>query len=111
MTISSKRWLYVVWAAVISVFALLHAVNLSADFPSNTKWLWDGSPFTDEGWWGNAAIHAQLNGNWYSPLGPNPAPVVPVWPFLEWVLFSVTGVSLVAARGLVFAFYIANLAL
>jgi hypothetical protein len=41
----------------------------------------------------------------------NPAPAVPVWPFLEWVLFFFTGVTIEAARGLAVAFFFANLIL
>ena len=41
----------------------------------------------------------------------NPAPAVPVWPFLEWVLFFFTGVTVEAARGLAVAFFFANLLL
>jgi hypothetical protein len=36
---------------------------------------------------------------------------VPVWPFLEWVIFFFTGVTIEAARGLAVAFFCANLVL
>lgn len=111
MTISSKRWLYAAWLVLICSFAVLHALNLSADFPSYRPWLLDGSMYTDEGWWANAAIHAHLTGNWYPPVDYNPAPAVPVLPFLEWVLFFFTGVAIEAARGLAVAFFFANLVL
>jgi hypothetical protein len=71
----------------------------------------DWAKYTDEGWYGNAAIRAHLFGHWYLPGDFNPAPAVPVWPFLEWLLFSVTGVSVEAARGLAVAFFFANLLL
>lgn len=99
------------WLLLICAFALLHAVHLSADFPNHTPWFRDWAKYTDEGWYGNAAIRAHLFGNWYLPGDFNPAPAVPVWPFLEWLLFFFTGVSIPAARGLAVAFFFANLLL
>jgi hypothetical protein len=103
--------MYVVWLAVIAGFALLHAIHLRADFPNHTPWISDWAKYTDEGWYGNAAIRAHLTGNWYLPGDFNPAPAVPVWPFLEWLLFFVTGVTVEAARGLAVGFFFANLGL
>jgi hypothetical protein len=56
-------------------------------------------------------VRAHLFGSWYLAGDFNPAPAVPVWPFLEWVLFSFTGVSIEAARGLAIGFFFANLGL
>ncbi len=111
LTISSKRWFYATWLVLIGGFAVLHALNLRADFPNYTPWFCDWAKYTDEGWYGNAAIRAHLFGNWYLPGDFNPAPAVPVWPFLEWVLFFFTGVTIEAARGLAVAFFFANLLL
>jgi hypothetical protein len=86
-------------------------MHLRADFPNHSPWYMDWAKYTDEGWYGNAAIRAHLTGHWYLPGDFNPAPAVPVWPFLEWVLFFFTGVTLQAARGLAVAFFIANLLL
>ena len=110
-TMSSKRWWYAVWLCLIGAFAVLHAVHLRADFPNHSPWWMDWAKYTDEGWYGNAAIRAHLFGNWYSPGDFNPAPAVPVWPFLEWLLFFFTGVTVEAARGLAVAFFFANLLL
>jgi len=96
---------------LIAGFAAVHALDLRADFPNHTQWIIDGAKYTDEGWYGNAAIRAHLFGNWYLPGDFNPAPAVPVWPFLEWILFFFTGVSLVAARALAIAFFFCNLGL
>jgi hypothetical protein len=109
--ISSRRWLYALWLLLISGFALLHAHHLRADFPNHTPWIDDWAKYTDEGWYGNAAIRAHLTGNWYLPGDFNPAPAVPVWPFLEWLLFFFTGVTVEAARGVAVGFYFANLGL
>jgi hypothetical protein len=108
---SSKRWIYTIWLVLIGGFAVLHALHLRADFPNHTRWYGDWAKYTDEGWYGNAAIRAHLFGNWYMPGDFNPAPAVPVWPFLEWVLFWVTGVTVEAARGLAVAFFFVNLIL
>ena len=107
----SKRWLYAIWVVFIGIFAVMHALNLAADFPNHTPWHIDWAKYTDEGWYGNAAIRAHLFGNWYVPGDFNPAPAVPVWPFLEWILFFFTGVTVEAARGLAVALFFANLLL
>ncbi len=111
MTSLHKRWLYALWLLFIAAFALLHALHLSADFPNHTPWFCDWAKYTDEGWYGNAAIRAHLFGNWYVSGDFNPAPAVPVLPFLEWLLFFVTGVTAEAARGLAVAFFFCNLLL
>ena len=111
MKVSSKRFAYGAWLILIAGFAILHALHLSADFPNHTPWFSDWAKYTDEGWYGNAAIRAHLFGNWYMPGDFNPAPAVPVWPFLEWVVFGLTGVTIEAARGLAIAFFFANLLL
>jgi hypothetical protein len=81
------------------VFFALHFVHLAADFPNFSPWM-DWSKYTDEGWYGDAAIrHFQL-GHWYVPGDFNPAVALPVWPILEALLFHFTGVSLIAARAL-----------
>ncbi len=106
-----RRWGYALWLAAIAAFALLHAWHLRADFPNGSPWVFDWAKFTDEGWYGNAAIRAHLFGNWYVAGDFNPAVAVPVWPFLEWLLFFFTGVTVQAARGLAVACFFLNLAL
>ncbi len=107
--ISYRRWIYALWLLLICGFALLHTLHLRADFPNHTPWMDDWAKYTDEGWYGNAAIRAHLTGSWYLPGDFNPAPAVPVWPFLEWLLFFFTGVTVEAARGLAVGFFFANL--
>jgi Dolichyl-phosphate-mannose-protein mannosyltransferase len=111
LTTVAKRWACAAWIVLIGAFAVLHALNLSADFPNHTAWHIDWAKYTDEGWYSNAAIRAHLFGNWYVPGDFNPAPAVPLWPFLEWILFFFTGVTIQAARGLAVAFFLANLLL
>lgn len=111
MLISRRRWIYSVWLLLICIFAVLHGLNLRADFPKDPHWYVDGAMYTDEGWWASAAIHAHLTGHWHSSLDYNPAPAVPAWPFLVWVLFFFTGVSIEAARALAVAFFFANMVL
>ena len=106
-----RRWGYAMWLASIVGFALLHAWHLRADFPNGSPWVFDWAKFTDEGWYGNAAIRAHLFGNWYMAGDFNPAVAVPVWPFLEWLLFFSTGVTVEAARGLAVACFFLSLVL
>ncbi len=98
-----------VFTAVLALWAL-HWVHLRADFPNNSPWM-DYSKYTDEGWYGKAAIHAILFGQWYMPGDLNTAVALPVWPALEWLVFHVTGVTIEAARGLALVFFGANLLL
>ena len=106
-----RRWGYAVWVLLIAGFAVLHAFDLRADFPNGSPWVFDWAKYTDEGWYGSAAVRAHLFGNWYMAGDFNPAVAVPLWPFLEWVLFFFTGVSVEAARGLAVACFFASLAL
>jgi hypothetical protein len=105
-----KRWGLFLWAAFILLFAVLHFVHLGADFPNYSRWM-DWSKYTDEGWYGNAAIQYHLNGAWFVSGDFNTAVALPVWPLLEWSLFFFTGVSVVAARALVVSLFIVNLGL
>ncbi len=89
------RWLLL---AVAAVFFALHFLHLGADFPNHSPWT-DWSKYTDEGWYGDAAIRQVLFGHWYWKGDFNPAVALPVWPALEFLLFRLTGVSAVAARG------------
>jgi len=111
LTSSSRRWAYGAWWVLIGAFGALHALHLRADFPNHSPWIFDWAKYTDEGWYGNAAIRAHLYGRWYMPGDFNPAAAVPVWPFLEWVLFFFTGVTVQAARGLAVAIFFLNLLL
>src|SRR3984957_2237358 len=84
---------------VAAIFLALHALHLNADFPDHSPWM-DWAKYTDEGWYGDAAIRHYLLGHWNVPGDFNPAAALPVWPALELVLFRFTGVSLAAARAL-----------
>ena len=89
---------------VAAVFFALHFVHLKADFPNHSPWM-DWSKYTDEGWYGDAAIRHYQLGHWNVPGDFNPAAALPVWPALEMVVFRVTGVSLAAARALTVAVF------
>ena len=111
MTTGTRRWLMAAWLGLIVGFAAMHAWNLKADFPNGSPWIADWAKYTDEGWYGNAAIRAHRFGNWYLAGDFNPAVAVPVWPFTEWILFFFTGVTPEAARGLAVAAFFVNLGL
>ncbi len=81
------------------IFFALHYTHLTADFPNHSPWM-DWSKYTDEGWYGDAAIRHFQRGHWYVPGDFNPAAALPVWPLAEAMIFRFTGVSLVAARAL-----------
>ena len=85
--------------AVAAVFFALHFLHLTADFPNNSPWM-DWAKYTDEGWYGDAAIRHYLTGHWYWSGDFNPAIALPVWPALELLVFKFSGVSPAAARAL-----------
>ncbi len=93
------RALHILLLAAATVLLGFHFIHLTADFPNYSAWM-DWSKYTDEGWYGDAAIrHFQL-GHWYVPGDFNPAAALPVWPFFESLVFQFTGVSVTAARAL-----------
>lgn len=102
--ITATRVIQFVLLAVAAGFFALHALHLSADFPNHSPWM-DWSKYTDEGWYGDAAIRHFLRGYWYVPGDFNPAAALPVWPLLEAALFRFTGVSLTAVRALTVAIF------
>jgi hypothetical protein len=85
--------------ALASALFAVHYLHLSADFPNHSPWM-DWSKYTDEGWYGDAAIRHLQRGYWNVPGDFNPAAALPVWPLVEFAVFCFTGVSLVAARAL-----------
>src|SRR5271170_2377848 len=105
-----RPYLYWLWLAGIAALFALHAVHLRADFPNNSPWM-DYSKYTDEGWYGKAAIEQYVLGSWYVHGDFNPSIALPVLPALEFALFHFTGVSLVAARLLILAVFALNLLL
>ncbi len=96
---SAVRLIELSLLVIAAVFLALHAVHLRADFPNHSPWM-DWAKYTDEGWYGDAAIRHFQRGDWYVPGDFNPAAALPVWPLLESAVFRVTGVNVVAARGL-----------
>lgn len=100
---AAQRWLYVLWALGIAGLFCLHFPHLLADFPNHSPWM-DYSKYTDEGWYGNAAIRYYFTGHWYLHGDFNPAVALPVWPLLLALVFHFTGVSLTAARALALVF-------
>ena len=77
----------------------LYFLHLSADFPNHAPWM-DWAKYTDEGWYGDAAIRHFGLGHWYVRGDFNPAAALPVWPLLEAAVFRFTGVGIVPARAL-----------
>ncbi|AXC13125.1 hypothetical protein ACPOL_3846 [Acidisarcina polymorpha] len=96
--------------AFVAILLAVHFVHPRADFPNFSPWM-DYAKYTDEGWYGNAAIAYFVRGGWYVPGDFNPAVALPVWPFLEWILFHFTGVSLMSARILAVAIFVGSVAL
>jgi hypothetical protein len=84
---------------VSAIFFALHFLHLTADFPNHSPWM-DWSKYTDEGWYGDAAIRHYVSGHWYWKGDFNPAVALPVWPAIELLVFRFTGVSVTAARAL-----------
>lgn len=106
----ASGWVQRLLLLISVVLYALHFVHLGADFPHDSPWR-DLSKYTDEGWYGDGAIRHFVLGHWYLRGDFNPAVAMPVWPVLEAIVFSVTGVSLVAARALTAVVFGGTLAL
>jgi len=101
----------IILLGVSAVFFALHFMHLTADFPNHSPWM-DWSKYTDEGWYGDAAIRHYVSGHWYWKGDFNPAVALPVWPAIELLVFKFTGASVTAARALtlcVFGFTLVTL--
>src|SRR5215813_15590217 len=83
---SVSRAIEMLLLAIAAGFLVLHAVHLRADFPNHSPWM-DWSKYTDEGWYGDAAIRHFQRGGWYVPGDFNPAAALPVWPLVESAVF------------------------
>ncbi len=94
-----QRTVQIVLLTLASLIFALYFLHLSADFPNHSPWM-DWAKYTDEGWYGDAAIRHFDLGHWYVRGDFNPAAALPVWPFLEGVVFRFTGVGIVPARAL-----------
>ncbi|HVT98884.1 MAG TPA: phospholipid carrier-dependent glycosyltransferase, partial [Acidobacteriaceae bacterium] len=99
-----RRWFYALWIAGLVVLFCLHFPHLLADFPNDSPWM-DYAKYTDEGWYGNAAVRHALTGHWSLQGDFNPAVALPVWPLLLAGVFHFTGVSLGADRSLALIFF------
>ncbi len=97
--ITASRMIGLLLLGISAVFFALHFVHLTADFPNHSPWM-DWSKYTDEGWYGDAAIRHYVSGHWYWKGDFNPAVALPVWPAIELLVFKFTGVSVAAARAL-----------
>jgi hypothetical protein len=89
-------------------FLALYYRHLQADFPNYSPWS-DWSKFTDEGWYGDAAIRHALFGRWHVPGDFNPGAALPVLPLFESVLFRFTHVGLASVRALAVSFFACSL--
>ena len=105
---TSRRIVHIALLIAAAIFLGLHWMHLKADFPNQSPWE-DWSKYTDEGWYGDAAIRHFLLGHWYVPGDFNPAAALPVWPLLEGLVFLFTGVSLAAVRALTVAVFATTL--
>ncbi len=97
--VTVARVLSLTMLGLSAIFFALHFLHLNADFPNHSPWV-DWSKYTDEGWYGDAAIRHYVSGHWYWKGDFNPAVALPVWPLIELIVFKFTGVSPVAARAL-----------
>jgi len=104
-----QTWTARALLAAAAVLFVLHFVHLAADFPNHSPWS-DWSKYTDEGWYSDAAVRQLLFGHWFFAGDFNPAVALPVWPALEFLVFRLTGVSVLAARALTLAVFAVTLA-
>lgn len=109
--LSARHCLRVAACLLVCAIGALRYVHLEADFPNDSMWAIDQAKFTDEGWWGGAAVMHALTGHWYVAGDYNPAVALPVWPLLLSAVFHFAGVSVIAARALNVSISLATLGL
>lgn len=103
-----QRLFLLVWFVAIACFLSIYYRHLHADFPNYSPWS-DWSKFTDEGWYGDAAVRHYLFGQWFFPGDFNPGIAVPVLPLLEAAVFHFAGAGLSAARAVAVCCFAASL--
>jgi 4-amino-4-deoxy-L-arabinose transferase-like glycosyltransferase len=103
-----KRAATLLWFTAIAVLVALYYRHLSADFPNYSPWQ-DWSKFTDEGWYGDAAIRHFVLGHWFVVGDFNPGVALPMLPLAESAVFHFSGVSLEAVRALAVSFFVLGL--
>ncbi|MFN2977310.1 glycosyltransferase family 39 protein [Terriglobus aquaticus] len=94
---STERGVFAVLLVLSALLYAMYFVHLRADYPSVLPAV-DWARYTDEGWYGGAALHHAQTGQWFTPNGFNPAVALPVWPLLLRAWFALTGVGMVSAR-------------
>jgi Dolichyl-phosphate-mannose-protein mannosyltransferase len=113
--LSANKWLEIATLLVIALLLASHWLHLSADPNTNTGWLGvkNGSIdfYTDEGLDAGGAIAFVLRGHWYLPGDFNLFTDAPLWPLLLGAAFKVFGFSIVVARALSSAMYVASVVL
>ena len=111
LTRTSERGVFLALLLLGVALYALYFVHLAADYPAVLPSV-DWARYTDEGWYGGAALHHVETGQWFTPSGFNPAVALPLWPLLLRAWFALTGPGMVAARALtVLLFGAANLLL
>ena len=107
-----RRWGYAMWIAAIAGFAALARLAFARRFSQRLPvgFMTGPSSPMKVGMETRPSAHTCLGtGTW--PGDFNPAVAVPVWPFLEGLLFFFTGVTVQAARALAVACFFLNLVL
>lgn len=79
-------------------------LHLEADFPWG--FTWEGSPYTDEGWYSYGAISYVITGNWYIEGDFNAIINVPIVHLFQAITFKILGLSLFSARVTEILFYL-----
>ena len=97
LTRASERGVFVWLLVLCAALYAFYFVHLRADYPGVLPAV-DWARYTDEGWYGGAALHDAQMGRWFVRNGFNPAVALPVWPLLLRAWFALTGPGMVAAR-------------
>lgn len=89
------------------VFILLtfaaRLIHLEADFPEGLTW--SSAPYSDEGWYSNAAISYELRDQLYLEGDFNPIVNLPLLQLVQAVMFKAFGMGLVTARLTIIGFF------
>jgi 4-amino-4-deoxy-L-arabinose transferase-like glycosyltransferase len=98
-----EKFTRIILPIVIILATALRLIHLEADFPEGLTW--STAPYSDEGWYSNAAISYNLRGQLYLEGDFNPIVNLPLLQLVQTAVFKVFGMSLLTARFTIIGFF------
>jgi hypothetical protein len=100
---NEKRVAWILVSIVILLSSAVRLIHVEADFPEGLTW--SAAPYSDEGWYSNAAISFHLRGQLLLEGDFNPVVNLPILQLVQAVMFKAFGMSLATARLTIIGFF------